>query len=315
MKRNLVFLLICSFALLFASCNSSDADVQDNKDKINDSIDGISITEKDESQSTIDAEAKEEIVTETVKLPETVGEVVVADNNNYYLKITNVEIGEYGLDVSVFFQNRMECDCNVFVDTKAYINNVKCGSVFDIDVPAGENYEKTDNLPLNDMNFLGIDKYTDIEIEFTVKPDNKNIPKTVEVAHVYPFGKENAVPFKYELKENDTVLMDNEYVTITAISHEFEPGNGYTAYLFIENKSDKELFVTTKNAYVSGIEVGSNLVHEIFPGKTVLGDIQWSKSYLEKYGVTDITSVSLNLLIYDANTGVDYIEQLVSFNP
>lgn len=89
-------------------------------------------------------------------------------------------------------------------------------------------------------------------------------------------------------KENQKVLVDNEYVKITYLGVD-KYGTLYKkAEIQVENKSDKELYITSSNASVDGFSKTSWINLDITPGKAL------------------ITAIGFNN--YDIKTNFDNIE-------
>lgn len=71
-------------------------------------------------------------------------------------------------------------------------------------------------------------------------------------------------------KENQKVLVDNEYVKITYLGVDKYGPLYKKAEIQVENKSDKELYITSSNASVDGFSKTSWINLDITPGKALI---------------------------------------------
>ncbi len=111
------------------------------------------------------------------------------------------------------------------------------------------------NTPLGD--------FTDIELHFHVSdpyrmdytgPYAGNIAE--ETVHIYPYGEDKAASYSRELKSTDTVLLDNDLVTVVLTGCGYtdlagEGEGGVSGGLYFVNKTDWDVEVNLPTLYVN----------------------------------------------------------------
>lgn len=80
---------------------------------------------------------------------------------------------------------------------------------------------------------------------------------------------------------------------------------GSDVYLYIENKSDKNITVQASDVSINGFMVDPAFSCEVNAGKRAFDTITFFESDLEKNGITDITEIELKFHIFDTNSWND----------
>ena len=107
---------------------------------------------------------------------------------------------------------------------------------------------------------------------------------------------------KAEITFNGLVAIDNAECTIKIT--EIDPNNmwGYTLKVQLENKSnDKTYMFSVENAAINGVQCDPFFATEVAAGKKANNEISFTKSELEKNGITDYTDIELTFRVYDTN--------------
>ena len=81
--------------------------------------------------------------------------------------------------------------------------------------------------------------------------------------------KKNAVAFVREAQATDNVIIDNDYVTVIVTGYEDDEIWGYTANLFLLNKTDKTVMFSVDDASVNGFMADPFLCNFCFCRKNV----------------------------------------------
>ena len=169
-------------------------------------------------------------------------EVVAIDNAECAVKITEIDPDNmWGYTLKAQLENKSTEKTYMFSVESASINGVQCDPMFASEVAAGKKANEEINFSTDTLEENGIVEYTDIELTFKVYDSNdwSADPVGKETIHVYPYGEENAVAFVREAQATDNVIIDNDYVTVIVTGYEDDEIWGYTANLFLLNKTDK----------------------------------------------------------------------------
>ncbi len=115
-------------------------------------------------------------------------------------------------------------------------------------------------------------------------------------------------PPKTEVTIEQTVLLDEGGVKITAKSLDTDGLFGPEIKLLIENNSGKNLTVQCRNVSVNGYMVETMMSVEIVNGKKVNGSLTFMQSDLKACGITDIADIDLSFNIFTTEEWEDYLD-------
>lgn len=290
MKKWLALLLalIMLFSVTACTGDSSKDDDEKEKNKGNDNAPEITFTEQ-----------------------------VVVDNESCTIKITGVDPDDvFGYALNVYLENKTDEKLMFSVDY-ASTNGVENDPFFASEVEAGKKENTT-------INFYGeldeiVGYYSDIFLGFRVyDSEDWEADDVVNVsAHIYPYGEDKATAYVRESKDTDTVLVDNEYVSVIVIGYETDDILGYTVNYYLVNKTDKALMISVDDESVNGYMLDAFYSTVLEPGFTAFSDMYWSEEDFEENGITDVEEIQFTLNVYDADVfGGDYlVEKEITLNP
>lgn len=142
-------------------------------------------------------------------------------------------------------------------------------------VAPGERVEVDISFYLEPFKNNGITEYTDIEIPFCVQDANM-YSLAEETVHIYPYGEEKAYTYVREPQSTDIVLYDGDEATILATGFMEDGVWGYTVNLYLENKTDSNLYFEVPSSSVDGIEHDAFVPEErIFANNVMFAEVCW----------------------------------------
>ena len=290
-----ILALLLVFSL--AGCGSSSTEklsteVNDKLAEISNTIEenkpAVSKTEEPESKS-------DEITFE---------ELVVIDNDECVIKITNIDPEDlWGYTVKVSLENKSADKTYMFSVENAAVNGVESDPFFATEVAPGKKSNNDISFNNDTLKDNGIKEFTDIEITFKVYDSNDWMadPVALETVHVYPFGEEKATAFEREGQPTDTVLFDDENVSVIIVGYTNDPIWGYTVNLYLANKTDTPLMYSVDEVSVNGYMADPFWGKVVQPGKVAFSNISWSDTTFEENGITDVAEIEMLFNIYDSN--------------
>ena len=167
-----------------------------------------------------------------------------------------------------------------------------------------------------DLEKYGIDKLTDIQLQFNVFDSDSWEDVVSASAHVYPYGEENAETYVREAKETDKVLVDNEYVKVTAIDAKMnEEYDWYEVNLYVENKTDAEVMFAAENASINGYMIEPYWAVSVIPKTVGFSTMSWYSEDLEENDISEVEEIEFELNAYDYDSYDSYAEETVVINP
>lgn len=247
-------------------------------------------------------------------------EIVVVDNSEVMIKITGLNPKALlGYEVLAYLENKSATKTYMFAVVDASMNGIKVDPFYATEIAPGKKEIGSITFPTSKLEGNGVTEFTNIEILFRAYDSDDWTAEDVayETVNIYPYGLEKAVPFVRETKATDYIVVDNEYVTMIVTDYEDDPIWGFTANIYLINKTDKEVMFSVSEASVNGFMVDPFYAHSLFPGKASFSSMSWSDSSLEEQGITEIEEIEFTLRVYDANDfmGNDLVNQIVVLNP
>ena len=310
MKKIYNFLMLLILSVLLVACGSSESKSKKEDKKTEEGTKKSKKkkkSKKDKKSKDEDSEDEEETKSEKKKKSSKTkdsksdGDKVI-DNDEYSITIQGMgedSMGDYSINVLV--ENKSK-DTNYMITTKeASVNGVQVSSLMYSDVPAGKEEETA--ILLENLKKYGVSEYTDIEIKILAynSDDIMGEPLPDETIHIYPYGKEKATKFEYEIKDTDQVLVDNEYITVAYVGSESDDVSGYTATIYIVNKTDSRVTLDAGDVSVNGHMADPLYMETLDRGKSAFSGINWLNSDFESAGIdkSSISNIEFNLDIYD----------------
>ncbi|MGI6315158.1 MAG: hypothetical protein ACOX17_00505 [Christensenellales bacterium] len=249
-------------------------------------------------------------------------ELVVVDNDECSIKITQIiPEGPWGYTLEVHLENKSDKKTYVFSTENGAVNGVEYDLYLFSEVAPGKKAFNGIVIVPDVMLKNGITDYTDIELTFMVT-DSDDLyadPAAEVTVHVYPYGKEKATVFVREIQPTDTVLFDDENVTVIVTGYENDPENGYFVNLYLVNKTDKTLLFTENYASINGYMFDFYWSWEVRPGKMAFPYMWLLKERLDEIHVTEVEEFEMLFIVYAANADGAYadtlIEEVVTLTP
>lgn len=246
-------------------------------------------------------------------------EVVAVDNDQCTIKITAIEEDAFfGYTLKAYLENKSADKNYMFSITSASINGVMADPLFASEVAAGK--KANESISFSDSAFdVDIGAYTDIQLNFKVydSDDFMADPVAEQTVHIYPYGEDKATTFVRTSADTDTVLLDNENVTAIVTGYEEDEIWGYTANVFLVNKTDKTVMFSVSDVSVNGFMADPFFADEVDAGKCAFSSISWSDTTLTENGITEVETIEFTVRAYDSNDFMadDLANETITLNP
>ncbi len=247
-------------------------------------------------------------------------EITVVDNEECTIKITGLEPnGFMGYEVNVFLENKSSNITYMYSVQNAAINGVQADPFWATEVAPGKKANETITFTEPVPEDVDLGKYTDILLLFRVydTDDWAADPAAETSAHIYPYGEENASVYSRKSGANDIVLVDNESVALIVTGFRTDDIWGYTADVFLVNKTDESLMFSVDDVSVNGFMIDPFWASSVMPQTCAFGSISWNNDDFEKNNITAVTAIEGVLRIYpeDDWTADDLVNERFTINP
>ncbi len=230
-------------------------------------------------------------------------EITVVDNDQCTIKITGIDENNiWGYALETYMENKSSDTTYMYSVSNAAVNGVQTDPLFSVEVaPGKKSNEKISFYGDETLKSHGIDKFTDIEVSFRVSDANDWAAAAVvtETVHVYPYGQEEATTFVREAQDTDTVIVDNDQVSVIVTDYDPDGMFGYTVNLYLVNKTDKELMYSVDEASVNGFMIDPVWASSLAAGKVEFTSLSWSDDALAENGVTEVEQIEMRFQISD----------------
>lgn len=302
MKKLAMLLLSLLLTISLVSCSSDNSNAPTNP--VNNDNTEKPIPENKEPE-------KPEIVFE---------EIVVVDNEFCTIKITGINPDNmWGYTVNTFLENKSTDKTYMFSLDGASVNGIHTEPLFATEVAASK--KSNAEISFMDPIFKDFDvkDFTDIELSFRVynSDDWSADDLAKENINVYPLGQDKALKFERPSQQSDTVLVDNDLVSIVVTGYENDDIWGYSANLYLVNKTDKEVMVSVDDVSVNGYMADPFWATTVKPGKVRFSSMSWSDTVFEENSISEVESIEMKLRVYDAKNwnAKDIHSGTITLNP
>ncbi len=245
---------------------------------------------------------------------------VVVDNEECTINITGVN-PKKDYEISVQLENKSTDKSYRYSIENIFVNGVQSDAYLGTVVAAGKKANDVITFSSTEVKRFkenGITEYTDIEICFRVYDENDWGADDVaqESVCLYPHGEDKAAEYTRKILPSDTVLVDNEYVTVLVSGYEYDDYWGYVATLFLVNKTEEELTFNVEETSINGYMIDSFFWETVEAGKCKFDTISWDEDDLQENGIVTIENIELLLQIYETeNYNDEYVNEVFILEP
>lgn len=317
MKKYLALLLALILVLTFAACGGEKAD-----DKTPDSDPVLQTEDNFEKEPAPSSAAEEKTTEESPKAGAEIAfeEVIVVDNDECLIKIVDIDPDNmWGYTLQAYLENKSSEISYMFSVVTASVNGVQSDPLFASEVAPGKKENAGISFMDSTLEENGITEYTDIELIFKVYDSDDWSADDVayETAKIYPLGEEKAVRFVRDAQAADNLIIDNEHVSVTVTGYEIDDIWGYTANLYLVNKTDLELMFSVDGVSVNGYMADPFYATSVYPEKSAFSSMYWSDETFAENGITEVEEIEFTFTVYDYNdwSADNLVDQVITLNP
>lgn len=244
-------------------------------------------------------------------------EIVLADNDNVCIKVKSMETSGNSFEMKLYLENKSSVTAMFTIDGTV-VNGFVADPFWASEIAPGKKSNET--VSIHDLSSKGITEDVSI-ISFVIRAYDSNdwfaddLHK--ERFTLYPLGEENASIAERKPQESDTVIVDNDTVAIIVTGYGTDSIWGYTANLFLENKTDKDVMFTVDNTSVNGFMIDPFWATEIPPHAKAFSGMSWRDSSLAENDIESVEEIETTFRAYDSNDWFadDYYKDTVTLKP
>ncbi|MDD6319580.1 MAG: hypothetical protein PUA63_01795 [Oscillospiraceae bacterium] len=287
MKRTVAIILALIMSISLAACSGSSS----GEVKEPDSVSNASSTE--------DIQLEEQ-VKEPEKTDVTISEAVLVDEAGVKITAKSLETdGIFGPEIKLLIENNSGKDLT-FQCRNASVNGYMVETMMSVDVVNGKKANDSLTFMESDFEACGIEEIADIEIAFHIFDtagwetylDTDAIQIKTSIADTYEYTYDDSGDLVYE--GNDIKIVVKGLAEDASVF-------GPSIVVYIENNSDKNITVQTRDVSIDGFMVEAMFSCDVVAGKRAVDAITFMESDLTENEITAINDVELSFHVFDMN--------------
>ncbi len=233
-------------------------------------------------------------VSNEVSLPEQ----VIFEQNDIKITVTGLDnSGFWGPAVKLLIENNSTQ--NITVQTRnCSVNGIMVDPLFSEDVASNKKANTSIDIFSSELKAAGVSTIKDIEFYFTIfDAESWN---TIVDSEVISLTTSADPSFVQTYDDSGFVAYDKNGVKIVAKKISSEDSFwGAELYLYIENNTDKNITVQSRDVSVNGFMIDPIFSADIVSGKKAFDSLTFFDSDLEENEITDIVDLELKFIISD----------------
>lgn len=287
MKKFISFTIAAILAASLVACSSSSSDSIQSPASVNGSNGTVS-TDDSSSKETQQPEKQEVVINETVLLDDSGVKITAKSLDNDAFM---------GVAVKLLIENNSGKDLT-FQCRNSSVNGYMVGTTMSADVANGKKANDKLTFMQSALEACGIETIADMEFSFHIFTtdgwdtylDTPQISIKTSAADTYEYTFDDSGNLAYE--------GNGIRIIIKGLSKD---GSifGPSIIVYIENNSDKNITVQTRNVSVNGFMVGAVFSSDVVIGKHTINDITFMSSDLEENEISEIENVELSFHIFE----------------
>lgn len=293
MKKGLLIALVCLLVLSVSACTGSMGDVNDKEVKTDPASTEAETVSSEEASATSNQEQKDEDSQDI-----TIERQVIYDGNGVVVTVTGLsEDGWFGPAVKVLIENNS--DRNIEVQSRnSSVNGLMVDTMFSASVAAGKKANDDITFSSSTLDISGIS--TMKEIEFYLHVFDSETWDSLFDTEMITLVTSADPTFVQEYDDSGHVAYDEGGIKVVAKKlNSSDSFWGSDLYLYIENNTDQNIVIQTRDVSINGFMVDPIFSCDITAGKKAFDSITFFESDLTENAVTDIQELELKFHIFN----------------
>lgn len=225
---------------------------------------------------------------------------------------------DYAIDL--YLENKSDDKAYTFYVSESAVNGLEVMCLDAFTVPAGKVAFKTVYISDSTLEKSGITDVTDIYMYLRAYESDSYEAEDVanNSVHIYPKGQENAVTYVREVKDTDTVLVDNENVTIIITGMEIDEVFGSESLgFYLVNKTSENVTFSMDDVSVNGFAMDPFFIVSVSPGLSKFVAADWYNYDFEENNIEKIEKIEFTFTASSSDdyTKDDYFNDKVIYTP
>ncbi len=302
MKKFSVYSICCIILLAILACGGTPEITEESKQPVIE--DTVVVTEDQEVASDVVDQTTQEAQNDSPLVESSTSEIVVEeqvvfDQEGIIITIKSLDLEDsfFGPELKLLIENNNEKDITVQV-RKVSVNDIMIDPIFSADVATGKKINDGMTFMDSELEVAGITTIKEIEFIFHIF-DAESWDDIIdsEVIHIETSVDKN---FVQEIDDSGFLAVESNGIKIIVKKLDSQDSFwGADVYVYIENNSDQDVTVQTRDVSIDGFMVDPIFSSDVVSGKRAFDTITFMESDLEENGVTDINSLELRFHVFN----------------
>ncbi|MGN0545996.1 MAG: lipoprotein [Acutalibacteraceae bacterium] len=229
-----------------------------------------------------------------------VAEKVVFDGDGIKITVKGLETdGLFGAELKLLVENNGSQNITVQARNLS-VNGIMADYTLSCDVAAGKKANDEISIGYSGLKAAGVEVIKDIEFSFHIF-DSDSWDNIVD-SDVIRIETDADPSYVQTVDDSGFVAVDRDGVKLVIKKLDSEDSFwGADVYVYVENNSDKDITVQTRDVSVNGFMADPSFSCDVPAGKKAFDTITFMESDLENNGITDITTLELYFHVFDMN--------------
>lgn len=229
----------------------------------------------------------------------TVSESVLLDEQGVKITATGLDSGILGTELKLLIENNSGKDLT-FQCRDASVNGYMIDTMMSVDVADGKKANDAVTFSSDDFETCKITTIADIELSFHIFDADWD---TYFDAQPIQIKTSAADGYNYTFDDTGNVVYDENDIKLVVKGLDKDGSIfGHNIVLYIENNSDKNVTVQTRDVSVNGFMADAAMSSSVAAGKRMIDEITIMSSSLEENEISEIKDIELSFHIFDADS-------------
>ena len=301
MKKYLAMLSLIVLVLSAVACGSSAEETKEPSNvTVDESSPAIDQTEPEEEAAEDQAIQEEATIEDSEEV--SIEEQVIFEGSEIIITAKSLDFEDsfFGPALKLMIENNGSQNITVQIRNLS-INNIMIDSVFSSDISAGKKANDEITFMSSSLKTANIETIKDIEFYFHIfDTDSWDTLVDSQTIHIQTTADAS---FVQEFDDSGFIAVESNGIRIIVKKLESEDSFwGADLYVYIENNSNQNVTVQTRNVSINGFMVDPIFSCDIVSGKVAFDSITFLESDLTENSISDITTIELQFHVFNTDS-------------
>lgn len=222
----------------------------------------------------------------------TIEEVVVYDENDVKLTVTDLKVNSFGHEIKIKMENNTEHNLTLSADAFV-VNGISIDGYLYVDVAAGKKANGTITFYSENLEIAGIEYLATVECVDAHIYDSDSYDTLYEC----PFSIETSIAGDYvqEIDDSGDVIFEDAGVTVISKGFISDGTSDATVILLVKNETGRDIVIEAENVSVNGYTMDGWMYDAVMADTVSFCDLSVWSFTLEENDIENVEELSFSL--------------------